>query len=107
MYASDYGFAARLANWNTIMSGYNSPRLASNNWMYMGIWDWTISRISDTSSDALSIYITGEVMSNDTMNGFGIRPCFYLNTTVSYASGDGSMSDPIRIKQNIKKGDLK
>lgn len=98
MYASDYGFAAHSANWNTIMSGYNRPRLASNNWMYMGICDWTISRISDTSSDALSIYITGEVMSNDTMNGFGIRPCFYLNTTVSYVSGDGSMSDPIRIK---------
>lgn len=98
MYASDYGFAARSSNWNTIISEYNSPRIASNNWMYMGSWDWTISRNSDTSSSVLSVNSTGKVISFDKGNGFGIRPCFYLNTTVVYVSGDGSMSNPIRIK---------
>ena len=55
MYASDYGFAASPSAWTTTLFKYNGndangTSIKTINWMYMGHYDWTISRISDTSN---------------------------------------------------------
>ena len=34
----------------------------------------------------------------DTDGNFTVRPCFYLNSDVSYSQGSGTGSDPIRIE---------
>ena len=43
MYVSDYGFAASPDAWTLTMSSYNNTTATNNNWMYMGLYEWTIS----------------------------------------------------------------
>ena len=47
MYVSDYGFAASPDAWTLTMSSYNNTTATNNNWMYMGLYEWTISRNAD------------------------------------------------------------
>ena len=53
MYVSDYGYAASPANWSTAL--YNYDNATNNNWMYMGTYEWTISRRSDTTVSAFLV----------------------------------------------------
>ena len=96
MYVSDYGFAASPSYWTTNMNSYSSA--ASNNWMNISIASWTILRDSNYSRNAFSIYGTGDIDSSNINERIGaIRPCFYLNSNVTYVSGTGTQSDPFRI----------
>ena len=97
MYVSDYGFAAMPTDWTKILSSYNN--VINNNWMYMGDWEWTISRMSDFSNFAFSVNHTGYV--NYSLNvgiNEAVRPVFNLESSVTYVSGSGTQSDPIIIK---------
>ena len=97
MYVSDYGFAASPDAWTLTMSSYNNTTATNNNWMYMGVWDWTISRAADYSDRAFGVELSGFVYGNS-LNGInGVRASFSLESSVSYVSGSGSMSDPIVI----------
>ena len=96
MYVSDYGFAASPDAWTLTMSSYNNTTATNNNWMYMGLYEWTISRYADTSGDAFSVYCDGDV-SDGVSYYCGVRASFNLESSVSYVSGSGSMSDPIVI----------
>jgi len=57
MYVSDYGFAASPESWTTIMNDYH--KVVNNNWMYMGAWEWTISRNADFSDSAFGVLSDG------------------------------------------------
>ena len=95
MYVSDYGFAADQSGWTTKLNSYNSN--TSKNWLYLGHNEYTISRDSDTTGSAFIVY-SGYVLSylvNNATNG--VRPTFNLNSSVTYVSGDGTQSNPIRI----------
>ncbi len=96
MYVSDYGFAASPDAWTLTMSSYNNTTATNNNWMYMGLYEWTISRDADISDDAFCVYDGGGVDLNVGYN-YGVRASFNLESSVSYVSGSGSMSDPIVI----------
>ena len=103
MYVSDYYYAASPSAW-TLVGRYNSSdstkdyRAATgDNWMYMGYTEWTISRNSGYSADAFSVNDTGNVNDYEARFSYGVRPSFNLESTVSYVSGSGSMSDPIRV----------
>ena len=101
MYVSDYMYAAPQDKWTLI--GYNGSdaskdyRAATSvNWMYMGLHEWTISRPADYSDGAFIVDPTGNVGNYDVGNfAFGVRPVFYLTSSVNYASGSGSAADPI------------
>ena len=99
MYVSDYGFAASPDYWTTELYNYEPSK--SSNWMYMGLYEWTISRSSGTLAYAFFIHWEGRIGSEGVGSGSGIsyavRPCFYLNSNVQYASGSGTATDPIRI----------
>ena len=98
MYVSDYGFAASPDAWTLTMSSYNNTTATNNNWMYMGLYEWTISRYADTSDRAFLVRGVGSVNSNYVSGyDFGVRASFNLESSVSYVSGSGSMSDPIVI----------
>ena len=98
MYVSDYGFAASPDAWTLTMSSYNNTTATNNNWMYMGLYEWTISRFADVSDVAFLVYSDGFVSYGDVVNdNFGVRASFSLESSVSYVSGSGSMSDPIVI----------
>ena len=100
MYVSDYGYAASPANWNTNLGDYSSTMAIDNNWMYMGDYDWTISRVSDTTDSAFSVVAPGIVYSYSYVynNNLGVRPSFYLESSVEFSSGDGTTDSPYRIQ---------
>ena len=97
MYVSDYGFAASPDAWTLTMSSYNNTTATNNNWMYMGLYEWTISRDADTSDFAFDVFIDGGVYDDNVNHNNGVRASFNLESSVSYVSGSGSMSDPIVI----------
>ena len=102
MYASDYGFAASPSAWTKTLYNYggrdaNETEIVTINWMYMGYWDWTISRVTDRSNTAFSVGYVGHVYFNDVSYSLGVRPSFSLSSSITYVSGSGTVSDPIRI----------
>ena len=97
MYVSDYGFAASPDAWTLTMSSYNNTTATNNNWMYMGLYEWTFSRIADSSLFAFYVGGDGYVYDDRVSRNSGVRASFSLESSVSYVSGSGSMSDPIVI----------
>ena len=102
MYVSDYGFAASPSAWTTTLYNYDGndakgTSIKTINWMYMGYYDWMISRGSDISDTAFVVTYDGYVLSDDVSDNNGVRPSFNLLSSITYVSGSGSMSDPIRV----------
>ena len=104
MYVSDYGFAASPSAWTTTLSEYdgndaNGTSIRTINWVYMGDYEWTISRSSDYSDAEFNVDANGEVGHSGGGISYyrGVRPSFSLSSSITYVSGIGSMSNPIRI----------
>ena len=103
MYVSDYGFAASPSAWTTTLNNYNgyddnNVAIKDTNWMFIGSYDWTISRLADGSGYAFGVGDDGYVYDGyGVISALGVRASFSLESSVSYVSGSGSMSDPIRI----------
>ena len=100
MYVSDYGFAVSNNYWNEELVDYNNATLRNSNWIYLGVTEWTISRSSNNSNGAFYVNSTGFIntSSNDVTIAQVVRPCFYLNSNITYIGGTGTSSDPIRIQ---------
>ena len=104
MYVSDYMYAAPQDKWTLV--GYNGSdaskdyRAATSvNWMYMGLIEWTISRIADGSGGAFIVFNSGGVNSDFVgNNAYGVRPVFNLSSSVKFSLGDGTSSNPIRLE---------
>ena len=94
MYVSDYGYGASEEYWTTELNNYE-PTVDSN-WMHLGSNEWTISRYSGTTTNAFFVYYPGYV-DVTVSNSLAVRPSFYLESDVTYASGSGSMTDPLKI----------
>ncbi len=98
MYASDYGFAAAPSAWTANLNAYNGEAIKNVNWMYMGLHEWTISRFANNLHRVFYVRDEGYVNFDDVGNiSFGVRPSFNLLSSITYVSGSGSMSDPIRV----------
>ena len=95
MYVSDYGYAADQSGWTTKLSSYSSN--TSKNWLYLGSYEWTISRDSGNTTRAFNVTSTGRVYDNTVTTSCAARPSFNLESLVKYVSGSGSMSDPVRV----------
>ena len=97
MYANDYGFAANPSAWTTSMSSYSSTSIRNNNWMYMGLYEWTISRRSSGSVSAFRVNLTGDLFNDAVYGNYAVRPVFYLTSSITYNRGSGTAADPVRI----------
>ena len=98
MYASDYGFASAPSAWTTNLYDYDGAAIKNVNWMYMGLYEWIISRDVSTSYYAFRVTDYGYVAGRSTVtNAYGVRPVFNLVSSVAYVSGDGTQTSPIRI----------
>ena len=94
MYVSDYGYAAAPSAWTTTLSLYNSSSIASTNWMYMGLSEWTMA---PAESNLLYLYKDGSLGVTAANINLVSRPVLYLKASVAYAGGSGTQSDPITI----------
>ena len=98
MYVSDYGFAAEPSAWTLTMDSYDNTTAKSTNWMYMGLYEWTISRRADRSNIAFDVLRGGLLGGSDMLSdASGVRPSFNLMPSITYVSGSGSASDPMVI----------
>ena len=102
VYASDYGFAASPSAWTTTLYNYDGndakgTSIKTINWMYMGYYDWTVSRTSGRSGSAFLVYDDGRVNNYSVSSISGVRPSFNLSSSITYVSGSGSANDPIVI----------
>ena len=95
MYASDYGFAAAQSAWTSTLYDYDGEAIKNVNWMYLGAYEWTISHNADTSDCVFNVNYTGFVNFNYANDTYAVRPVFSLTSSVNYASGSGSATDPI------------
>ena len=102
MYVSDYYYSTSPSAWTLV--GYNESdetkdyRAAkTTNWLYLGSDEWTISRNSTSTGNAFIVTSTGFVYNYGVTNGYAVRPSFNLLSSVTYASGSGTSSAPIRI----------
>ncbi len=97
MYVTDYGYAASPENWSTALFDYDSDTNRNNNWMFMGLYEWTISRRSDGATVAFRVYSAGRVGNYGVGFNSGVRPSFYLESSVVLSGGSGTSTDPYRI----------
>ena len=97
MYPSDYGYAASPDAWATNLVSYNNSTITSNNWLYMGLDEWTITPRSSSSYSVFYVYYYGGLNSYRADYGRAARPVFYLESNVSLQGGSGISSDPYRL----------
>ena len=100
-YASDYGFAGSPKYWN--LPGYKDEgedirKGIKENWLYTGNYEWAISRLSGFAYLVFFVSATGCVNSYYAPVAHVVRPVFNLVSSVTYASGTGTKSNPIRIQ---------
>ena len=95
MYVSDYGFAASPESWTQVMTSYTE--MINNNWMFMGMTEWTISRRAESTNQPLNVFNSGSVYISSAKSSYALRPVFNLISTTTYKSGSGTQSDPILI----------
>ena len=96
MYVSDYGYAAAPSNWTTAVYDYNN--VTSTNWLYLGDYEWTISRSTVDTSRAFLVYDAGGVRGSGYVTFAGaVRPSFYLESSVVLTGGTGTSSDPYKL----------
>ena len=102
MYVSDYYYGASPSAWTLV--GFNSSdatkdyrAATSTNWLYLGSYEWTISRISDHTNVVFGVSSTGNVYHYIVTNSYAVRPSFNLLSSTTYVSGLGTIENPIRI----------
>ena len=101
MYPSDYGYAAYPDAWATNLIDYNLSTITQNNWIYMGLYEWTITtEIKHIRYQlAYGLFYYGKLGINFSQRVFDypVRPVFYLKSNISYVDGNGTKSNPYRI----------
>ena len=97
MYPSDYGYAASPDAWTNNLNAYNNSTITASNWLYMGLWEWTITPHSSTSNFVFDVGDRGFLYRSGASNGCSARPVFYLESNVALQGGSGTSSDPYRL----------
>ena len=97
MYASDYGFAAAPSAWTANLATYNDKDIKNVNWMYMGLFEWTMTPFSSYSSSVFYARHSGYLNGSNANFGWGGRPVLYLKSSVLYAGGSGTKNLPITL----------
>ena len=97
MYPSDYGYAAYPDAWAKNLSSYSSSTITQNNWLYMGLAEWTLTPGSSSSYSVFFLAYRGILSNYSASSGYSVRPVFYLKSNISYVEGNGTKDSPFRI----------
>ena len=93
MYVSDYGYGASPEKWTTALYEEN---YGTDNWLYLGVDEWFISRITSRTDAAFHVYSSnGGSVSYVFVDAVrAVRPSFSLTSTATISSGTGTSKDP-------------
>ena len=95
MYANDYGFSVSPSGWTLTMQNYNNVTVTNNNWLFLNKDEWSITRNSSYDGAVFIVKSQGGVDTIDSNIAQGVRPVFYLKSSVTYAGGLGTYESPI------------
>ena len=99
MYPSDYGYASRDEN---CKENLNSSNCKNNNWLFNNLYKWTLSRTIEINT-VLRIASGGELYTSGwdgygTNGTYSVFPVLYLKSNISISNGDGTSSNPYKLK---------
>jgi len=100
MHPSDYGFAVGGSNRGSCLSkqlyDYNTNNCRSNDWLYLGSDEWTLSSDSDNSRGVFSVISGGGLVNYNAGTTYAVRPVVYLKSDIKKLKivGSGTSSDP-------------
>ena len=113
MYVSEYYYGATPDYWmlpgydtngnvndaGTAWIGEDYSKAINDNWLYTGLFEWTISRTSDVSDNAFVVGGFGLVYGDAVDDSLGgvVRPSFSLSSSIKFTSGEGTAVNPIRV----------
>ena len=98
MYVGDYVYASGSNNWTASLYDYGRATDPNEGWLYLGVYEWTISRYSGDSNSAWFVFADGYLYFGGNVSSVSaVRPSFYLTSSTTYVSGSGAATDPIVI----------
>lgn len=99
IYLSDYVYGISPEYWQNTMATNSSSEAATNyNWITMGQNEHTMNPLDGVSGNVLGITYRGNIGGDDVSRfAFAVRPAFYLSSSVTLVSGNGTESKPYRI----------
>ena len=92
MYASDYSYASSYFA-DTATTIASSSYYGNKNWLYRG-YEWTITPLASSATDAFDVSGSGGVYYAYARYGYGVRPTFYLKSTIGISGGAGTIDNP-------------
>ena len=92
MYASDYLYASSYFA-DTATTTASSDYYGNKNWLYKG-YEWTITPRADSATYVFCVNIYGFVHNIYANDGPGVRPTFYLKSTIGISGGSGTIDNP-------------
>ena len=94
LYPSDYGYASS----NDICrSQLSSPDCKNNNWIFIGMSQWTITPYKNSSMRSFSSLEHGIINDTNVSNPSSVRPTIFLKNHVKIIRGEGTNSNPYQI----------
>ena len=106
IYPSDYGYASTDASCRqNLRSGVTytnntyggTPTCKNNNWLFKGIWYWTISPSSSNAYRVFRVYSDGSLTDNSALFRESVRPSVYLKSDIKIVSGSGTKDDSFKL----------
>ena len=99
IYPSDYAYATDISSCTRYIVNFNNSSddyvCRSNDWLYLGSDEWTFSPVG---SSVVYIAADGGASSTDEYIAKAIRPSVYLNSDVYFWIGEGTISNPYKIR---------
>ena len=95
IYPSDYVFASTDESCSQAPYGSTCKK---NNWLFKGVWYWTISPMSSYASAVFSVYSGGRLNGDNALYRASVRPSLYLKQDVKVVGGTGTSSNPYTLE---------
>ena len=107
IYPSDYGYASTdtscrqnlrsgLTYTNNTYGG--TPTCKNNNWLYKGVWYWTISPYSSNLHLVFDVGSDGDLCYLSALYRGSVRPSVYLKSDIKIVSGNGTKDDMFKLE---------
>ncbi len=107
IYPSDYGYAstdascrqnlrAGLTYTNNTYGG--TPTCKNNNWLFKGVWYWTISPHSSLANNVFGVNGDGYLINRIAYSRESVRPSVYLKSDIKIVSGSGTKDDSFKLE---------
>lgn len=96
MYPSDFGYSALESNCarTTLLSEYITAACAGASWLSGRSFDLTLTQYTTNATQTISISREGKIAARDAIGNFGVSPVLYLNSSVYFVDGNGSLDNP-------------